>query len=73
MPCSTCSTAPATRPIGAYALIGDGRLHLRGLVARADGTECYETERFGAPADAVGLGRDAGKELRERGAADLFD
>ncbi|MEM7042104.1 MAG: hydroxymethylbilane synthase [Pseudomonadota bacterium] len=60
-------------PIGAYAAVGDGRFHLRGLVARPDGTECVETERFGAPAEAIDLGRDAGKELRERGAADLFD
>ena len=59
-------------PIGAFATIGDGRLHLRGLVARADGSECFETERFGEPADAVSLGRDAGQELRDRGGADLF-
>ena len=59
-------------PIGAYAVISDDRLHLRGLVARADGTECFETERFGAPADAVAVGRDAGQELRDRGGADLL-
>ncbi|MEZ5934437.1 MAG: hydroxymethylbilane synthase [Alphaproteobacteria bacterium] len=60
-------------PIGAYAVIGDGRLHLRGLVARADGSECFETERFGAPEDAVAIGRDAGQELRDRGGAELFE
>jgi len=59
-------------PIGAYATITDGRLHLRGLVARADGTECFETERFGNASDAVALGRDAGQELRDRGGAELF-
>jgi hydroxymethylbilane synthase len=59
-------------PIGAYAVIGDGRLHLRGLVARADGSECVETERFGAPEDAVAIGRDAGQELRARGGAELI-
>ena len=59
-------------PIGAYATIGDGQLHLRGLVARADGSECFETERRGSVGDAVALGREAGQELRDRGGADLF-
>ena len=59
-------------PIGAYAIIADGRLHLRGLVARPDGSACFETERFGDPADAISLGRDAGQELRDRGGADLL-
>jgi hydroxymethylbilane synthase len=60
-------------PIGAYAVISDDQLHLRGLVARADGSECFETERSGSAADAVRLGRDAGRELRDRGGAELFD
>ncbi len=60
-------------PIGAYAVISADQLHLRGLVARADGSECFETERVGPVADAVSLGRDAGQELRDRGGAELFD
>ena len=59
-------------PIGAYALLDGGRMHLRGLVARADGSECFETERFGSIDDAIELGRDAGEELRSRGGAELF-
>ena len=59
-------------PIGAFAVIENERLHLRGLVARPDGSECFETERFGDAADAISLGRDAGQELRDRGGADLF-
>ncbi|MEM8952140.1 MAG: hydroxymethylbilane synthase, partial [Pseudomonadota bacterium] len=59
-------------PIGAYAIIDGGRMHLRGLVARADGSECFETERFGDAGDAVALGRDAGQELRDRGGAELL-
>lgn len=59
-------------PIGAYATINGDRMHLRGLVARPDGTECIETERFGDAADAVAIGRDAGQELRDRGGADLL-
>jgi hydroxymethylbilane synthase len=60
-------------PIGAYAMINNGQLHLRGLVARADGSECFETECTGAVADAINLGREAGQELRDRGGAELFD
>jgi hydroxymethylbilane synthase len=59
-------------PIGAYAVVEASQIHLRGLVARVDGTECFETERKGPIADAVALGRDAGQELRDRGGADLF-
>jgi hydroxymethylbilane synthase len=59
-------------PIGAYAVVEASQIHLRGLVARVDGTECFETERKGPIADAVDLGRDAGQELRDRGGADLF-
>ena len=59
-------------PIGAYALLDGAAMHLRGLVARADGSECFETERFGPVVDAISLGRDAGEELRARGGADLF-
>ncbi|MGI9499354.1 MAG: hydroxymethylbilane synthase [Geminicoccaceae bacterium] len=59
-------------PIGAYAIIEEDRLHLRGLVARANGSEYFETERFGPAGDAIALGHDAGQELRDRGGADLF-
>ncbi len=59
-------------PIGAYALLDGGQMHLRGLVARADGTECFETARWGAINEASELGRDAGKELRARGGVELF-
>jgi len=59
-------------PIGAYAVIEEEQIHLRGLVARADGTTCFETERRGSASDAISLGRDAGQELRDRGGADLF-
>lgn len=59
-------------PIGAYALLDGATMHLRGLVACADGSECLETERFGSVDDAISLGRDAGEELRSRGGAGLF-
>lgn len=59
-------------PIGAYALLDGETMFLRGLVARADGSACFETERRGAIADGVALGRDAGEELRARGGAALL-
>ncbi|MEK9753886.1 MAG: hydroxymethylbilane synthase [Rhodospirillaceae bacterium] len=59
-------------PIGGLAEISGSRLRLRGLVAKADGSAMYETEREGALADAEALGDDAGRELRARAGDDLF-
>jgi hydroxymethylbilane synthase len=54
-------------PIAALAEIdGRGGLSLRGLIARPDGSQVLEVRRSGAAADAEGLGRDAGEELKER-------
>jgi hydroxymethylbilane synthase len=61
-------------PIAALAeLTADGRLHLRGMVIRPDGTELHETERQGPLADAAAMGRDAGEELRARAGPGFFD
>ena len=59
-------------PIAGHATIRAGRLHFRGLIAKPDGSQVFECERQGAAADAVALGADAGRELRERGGADFF-
>jgi len=61
-------------PIGGLAEIGDdGALRLRGLVARADGSEVLTGERTGSVIDAVELGRDLGVELRQRAGPDFFE
>lgn len=61
-------------PIGGLAEIDkDGVLTLRGLVARADGSEILETTRSGPVSDAEALGRDAGEELRRRAGPDFFE
>jgi len=61
-------------PVGGLAeILPDGTLYLRGLVARADGSELYETSRRGQIADAVTLGKDAGEELRARAGPDIFN
>ena len=61
-------------PIGGLAEIDDnGSLSLRGLIAKADGTEIIETTRSGPAADAEALGRDAGEELRKRAGPGFFE
>jgi hydroxymethylbilane synthase len=60
-------------PIAGYAQIAAGRLHLRALVARPDGSECLRGARMG-PADAgEALGREVGLELRARAGAGFFE
>ncbi len=55
-------------PIAGHAILeADGRLHLRGLIAKPDGSQVIATERRGAAADAERLGREAGEELKRRG------
>ncbi|MBL6959263.1 MAG: hydroxymethylbilane synthase [Rhodospirillales bacterium] len=59
-------------PIGGLAEIDEsGTLTLRGLVAKADGSELFETARTGPANEAEALGRDAGEELRRRAGPDF--
>lgn len=55
-------------PLGAYAVMREGRLWLRGFVARPDGSTIVRAEREGAPADAEALGRALADDLRAQGA-----
>jgi hydroxymethylbilane synthase len=59
-------------PIAGHAAVSGGRMHFRGLIAKPDGTRCFETERKGAAVDAVLLGADAGRELKLRAPPDFF-
>jgi hydroxymethylbilane synthase len=54
-------------PIAGHAILTDGVIHLRGLIAKPDGSELIAAERRGAVSDAEALGRDAGQELLRRG------
>ena len=55
-------------PIAGHAVFAaDGSLHLRGLIAKPDGSQTIATERRGPAADAAAMGRDAGLELKQRG------
>lgn len=60
-------------PIAGHAVLAtDGTLHLRGLIAKPDGSDLIATERRGTAADAEQLGRDAGEELKRRGGPDFL-
>ena len=59
-------------PIAGYATLDAGRLHFRGLIAKPDGSEAFETAREGAAGDAAALGADAGGELKRRAGPDFF-
>ncbi len=55
-------------PLGAYAIMREGQLWLRGFVARPDGSEIVRAEREGDPAAAEALGRALADDLRAQGA-----
>ena len=59
-------------PIAGHAILTDGELQLRGLIARPDGSQVIATERRGPVAEAAALGRDAGIELKRRGGPGFF-
>ena len=59
-------------PIAGHAVLAGGEIHLRGLIARPDGSEVIATERRGSIGEAAALGRDAGEELKRRGGPDFF-
>jgi hydroxymethylbilane synthase len=60
-------------PIGGHArLLPDGRLHLTGLVARADGSFLLRRTLTGPAGDAARIGRDLGQELRADSPRDIF-
>ena len=59
-------------PIGGYARLIEGELHLTGLVAREDGSFLLKSAIRGSPGQAEGLGRALGEELRGQSPADIF-
>jgi hydroxymethylbilane synthase len=59
-------------PIAGHASIAQGKLTLRGLIARPDGSESFACMREGAAGAAETLGRDAGAELKSRAGADFL-
>ncbi len=54
-------------PIAGHAVLTDDTLHLRGLIAKPDGSQLIAVERRGAIEDGPAMGRDAADELLRRG------
>jgi hydroxymethylbilane synthase len=59
-------------PIAGHATIREGRLQLRGLIAKPDGSESFTCTREGMISAAAALGADAGRELKDRAGADFL-
>jgi len=59
-------------PIAGHATVAAGRLRFHGLIAKPDGSDVLETQRQGAVGDAVRLGAEAARELKQRAGADFF-
>ncbi|MPZ38886.1 MAG: hydroxymethylbilane synthase [Rhizobiales bacterium] len=59
-------------PIAGHAVIANGRVHFRGLIARPDGSACLDVTREGATSDAAALGAEAGEELKQRAGPNFF-
>ena len=53
-------------PIAGHARLVGGRIHLRGMVLRADGSETFEVSLRGASDEAAQLGEAAGRDLLAR-------
>ncbi len=58
-------------PIGAFAEVKDGKLHLTGVVARPDGSEVLREQAIGT--DPVALGELVGNTLLKRGGAKILE
>ncbi|MDR0701253.1 MAG: hydroxymethylbilane synthase [Azoarcus sp.] len=59
-------------PLGAYAEMREGRLWLRGFVARPDGSRIVRGEREGAPDEAQGIGQALAESLVAQGAGEIL-
>jgi len=59
-------------PIAGHAWLEHGRMRLRGLVVRPDGSQAHATEHEAPAADGERLGREVGQELRARAGPGFF-
>jgi hydroxymethylbilane synthase len=60
-------------PIGAYATVSEGRVHLMAIVAAPDGTQVVRAEAEGAVSEASQIGARVAAELLERGARQILE
>ena len=59
-------------PIGGFAVLEGGRLHLRGLVGEPDGSRIIRAETEGPAAAAERLGIELAEELLDKGAEPIL-
>ena len=59
-------------PLAAHAVVADGRLHLRALIAHPDGSRIFRGETSGAADDGAQLGRALAERLLREGGAELL-
>ena len=60
-------------PIGGHATLSGGLLHFHGLIVKPDGSAAHETAVAGSRKDAVTMGADAGRALRQYAGPGFFD
>jgi hydroxymethylbilane synthase len=60
-------------PIGAFAELRDGKLHLDAIVADPDGSKLLRESRDGDLNDPEKLGNDVGKTLLSRGGDEILE
>jgi hydroxymethylbilane synthase len=60
-------------PIGAYAKVSGGDLHLRAVVISPEGDRTVRGERSGLAADAGAIGGELGRRLIETGAREILE
>lgn len=59
-------------PIAGLARVEGPTVHFEGLILRPDGSEAHALTRSGPIAEAEAIGREAGRELKQRGGPDFF-
>jgi hydroxymethylbilane synthase len=59
-------------PIAGYAVIANGRVQFRGLIAKPDGSAAFDVAREGVIGDAAALGADAGDDVKRRAGPNFF-
>jgi hydroxymethylbilane synthase len=60
-------------PIAAHATIAGDAVQFRGLIARPDGSAAHDISGTGHRKDAVTIGTDSGRALRQRAGSGFFD
>jgi hydroxymethylbilane synthase len=60
-------------PIGAYATVSEGRIHVMAIVAAPDGTQVIRAEAEGPSAEAAQIGASLAADLLQRGARQILE